>query len=278
MSILDNMEFLKISIKEIEQKYCRVCDILKGNRCNCHKDEIYYDDCYKYVNVENFKMICKQEIENGKFENINELIKEKFLHKVYINMIKDLLDIASTKQKGKLDIIFNMILNYKRHYCNHHRYLGNGCCLGNGCESNEKKILNINLILTPSKPEIKSCKDCIYNIYIFRVFEDDFQNVFQETHSIIHWLFENYTPIVNFSICSSLNIYDDSIRQIVKRYYNFLKSNKETAMKNYNFRGKSSLYYYLNEFNTLLKYYNDDKTLKVLDKKENPHIINKRKK
>ena len=157
-----------------------------------------------------------------------------------------------------------------------------------------KNILHYVIIWIPEVPVKVKPDDSLYTITIIEIEEsvyikNDLDNM--DEFEKIDWFLNNLPIKTQFTICSSLNIYDELIRdQLVVlinvineskdiNYFkkeNFVIFDEKEIKKNSYFAGLKSIDNYFSAFNKLIKIYSDSSTLNKLETKTNPHVSKKK--
>ncbi len=159
-----------------------------------------------------------------------------------------------------------------------------------------KNILNYIIVWIPEVPIKTKPDDSIYTITIFDIGEKRYiKNNLDDMdeNEKIDWFLNNVPIKTQFSINSSLNIYDELTREqlltltnILQNYEksihhrkkeNFVIFDEKEVNKNKYFIGLTTVNNYFTAFNKLIKYYSDNTTLNKLETKINPHVGKKNK-
>jgi hypothetical protein len=155
-------------------------------------------------------------------------------------------------------------------------------------------MLNYVIIWIPEVPVKVKPDDSLYTITIIEIEEsiyikNDLDNM--DEFEKIDWFLNNLPIKTQFTICSSLNIYDELIRDQLVVLINIIKESKDInyfkkenfvifdekeIKKNSYFAGLKSIDNYFSAFNKLIKIYSDSSILNKLETKTNPHVSKKK--
>jgi hypothetical protein len=253
-------------------KYCNNCRYNLIKECTCNQIYFRHNNNYStYVSsFREFKKVVDKYFEGG------NTIDNTCLNTFKIGCNCSLCKSGTNLCDSTIKYIYEQKINKKKEKdCDKCKY---GKLYTGNCNCDEKSIYTISIISIPEQPINTKPTDSVFTITFFEInrkeyFDNNFngENIF----SITEWLFENKNYLIQFSIYSTLNVYDDTLRLSVKKYNEYLI---KSSIKLYNkkFSGLKSLSSYIAQFDLLIKYYNDDKTLEKIEAKENPHMVRKK--
>lgn len=149
------------------------------------------------------------------------------------------------------------------------------------------KTALVYAVWIPAVPVSEKPDNAVYTITLFEMKHEEFENHNLQEMDMFHkldWLLENWPIKAQFSIFSTINIYDEMMREQIHVADNLLrektnvKQNIRELVKislleiNPYFSGVKAAEKYLDYFVELLLLYRNKDALQLLDAKKNPHV------
>ena len=185
--------------------------------------------------------------------------------------------------KKILQDVFNQTLEINKTkcgYCNNNKaYTCNDCSL-------PEKVL-MYAIWIPSVPVKENPDNAVYTISLFEMKQEEFNNINFVEMDMFHkmdWLLENWPIKTQFSIFSTINIYDEMMREQIYLANDLLREKTNVKKEWYElqklslleinpyFSGVKSAEKYLDYFADLLLLYRNKESVQLLEAKKNPHV------
>lgn len=273
-------------------RYCYVCG--DKYKCQCGVELFSFEHSNKNIKTESFDTFC---------EYINTFPPEKrSFFKTTTDFLKRYAGIdknvcykqcyckicLSGMYCGKiLQDVFNQTLEINKRNCgkcNNKAYTYTYTYTCKDCRLPEKVL--IYAVWIPSVPVKEKPDNAVYTISLFEMKQEEFNNNFVEMDMFhkMDWLLENWPMKAQFSIFSTINIYDDMMREQIplandlmrektKVQHIFGELEKESLIEmNPYFSGVKSSDKYLDYFTELLILYRNKEAVQLLEAKKNPHV------
>ncbi len=147
--------------------------------------------------------------------------------------------------------------------------------------------VQIYAVWIPAVPVTEKPDNAVYTISLFEMKQDEFDNnnlLDMNMFDKLDWLLENWPIKAQFSIFSTINIYDEMMREQIHLTNNLLRERTKVEKIYYElekvslletnpyFSGLKSTEKYLDYFVELLILYRNKDSIQLLEAKKNPHV------
>jgi hypothetical protein len=266
-------------------RYCYSCE--RYYKCQCGVELHSFEHSIKNIKTDSvdtfFEYIETFSHERRKYFKTRDLLRYAGIDdNVWFKDCSCKLCLSGMYCKKILQDVFNQTLEINKKkcgYCNNKAYTCKDCRL-------PEKVL-MYAIWIPSVPVKENPDNAVYTISLFEMKQEEYNNNNFVEIDMFHkmdWLLENWPIKAQFSIFSTINIYDEMMREQIHLANDLLREKtnvkhifgelqKESTIEiNPYFSGVKSADKYLDYFAELLLLYRNKEAVQLLEAKKNPHV------